>query len=116
MKKAILTSVLFSLFLIYLSAGATNDKIPKNDENTNFQGKVIDKQTGESLVGVVIEIDGTNIKAYSDLDGNYTINGLKDGKYTLTINYISYRKDIRVIEVKAKENKNINFLLEPVKN
>ena len=104
------------MFLIYFTASAINDKTPKNDENTNFQGKVIDKQTGEYLVGVVIEVGGTDIKAYSDLDGNYTINGLKDGKYTLTVNYISYRKDIRVIEVKAKENKNINILLEPVKN
>jgi hypothetical protein len=116
MKKAILKSLLFSLLLTYYSVNASNDNPPNNTVNTNFQGKVIDKQTGESLVGVVIEVNGTTIKVYSDLEGNYTINGLKAGKYTVVVNYISYRKDIREIEVKENENKNINILLEPVKN
>jgi len=116
MKKVILRTVLSSLLLIYFTAIATNDNPPKNEVNTNFQGKVIDKLTGESLVGVVIEISGTDIKVYSDLEGNYTINGLKTGQYTIIVNYISYRKDIRVLEIKENENKNINILLEPVKN
>lgn len=116
MKKAIFSTLLFSMFLVYFTANASNDNTPNIDANTNFQGKVIDKQTGESLAGVIIEVNGTEIKAYSDLEGNYTINGLKNGKYTLTVNYISYRKDIRTIEVKENENKNINILLEPVKN
>jgi hypothetical protein len=116
MKKAILKTLFFSLFLIYFAASASITNSPDNNVNTNFQGKVIDKQTGESLAGVVIEVNGTAIKAYSDLEGNYTINGLKAGKYTVVVNYISYRKDTREIEVKENENKNINILLEPVKN
>jgi len=116
MKKVIFTTILSSLLLIYFTVSATNENPPKNAVNINFQGKVIDNQTGESLAGVVIEVNGTDVKVYSDLEGNYTINGLKSGKYTIFVNYISYRKESREIEVKENENKNINILLVPVKN
>ena len=118
MKKAIFSVLLSSLMLIFVSFSSYSVNVPENDNSaeTNLQGKVIDKQTGESLAGVVIEVEGTNIKVYSDLDGNYTITGLKPGKYTININFISYKKDLKTIEVKDNENKNINILLEPVNN
>lgn len=114
MKKTIFTTLLYCLLLIFFTVNASNNKHGKNDINTNFQGKVIDKQTGESLVGVAIEVNGTKVKVYSDLEGKYTISGLKSGKYTLLINYISYRKEIRVIEVNENDNKTVNIFLEPV--
>jgi uncharacterized membrane protein len=114
MKKIILSSVFSILFLANFVVFATNDA--PVSANANLQGKVIDKQTGESLAGVVITVNGTNVKVYSDLDGNYSIKGLKPGKYTVIVNYISYRKDSREIEVKDNESKNINILLEPVKS
>jgi hypothetical protein len=113
--KKVLFSLLISTFLVFfVSFNTYSDSGSDHTSQISMQGKVIDKQTGESLAGVVIEVDGTDIKVYSDLEGNYTITGLKPGKYTIKINYISYKKDLKTIEIKDNESKNINILLEPV--
>lgn len=60
-------------------------------DHTGVSGKVIDKNTGESLAGAVILLKGTDIKTYTDLEGNFSIDNLQPGTYDLEISYISYQ-------------------------
>ena len=39
-----------------------------------IQGTIKDKNTLETLIGVVVQIEGTTLGATSDLDGNYKIS------------------------------------------
>ncbi len=55
-------------------------------------GHVIDKETEESLVGVSVIVQGTNWGAVTDIEGDYYINNLSPGKYTLVFSYIGYNK------------------------
>ncbi len=73
-------------------------------------GTVTDANTGESLVGVQVQLEGTNKKAYTDFDGNFSFEDLRPGEYNISANYISYEAkkvekqtiDIFSCEVKLK--------------
>ena len=96
MKK--LVSVLFVLMLsVSLFANIDGDV-----KTTKITGKVIDKITGEALVGVCVKIENTELSVYTDFDGNFEIKGLKPGNYNFTTNYISYSKSYH-------SNVNIDF-------
>ncbi|HPE43276.1 MAG TPA: carboxypeptidase-like regulatory domain-containing protein, partial [Bacteroidales bacterium] len=55
-------------------------------------GQVVDHQTGEALVGAVVEIENTDTKAYTDLEGHFTIENMQQGEYNVKVNYISYKE------------------------
>ncbi len=57
-----------------------------------IKGVIIDQKSKETLIGAVVTVDGTNVKAITNIDGNFQIDGLdKDKKYTLYINYVGYK-------------------------
>ena len=57
-----------------------------------IKGMVIDQKSKETLIGAVVTVDGTNVKAITNIDGNFQIDGLKKDKtYTLYINYVGYK-------------------------
>ena len=60
--------------LMTCSAGAFAQQI---------SGTVVDKKSNETLIGAVVAVEGSNAKAVTDADGNFELNGLKNGKYTL---------------------------------
>ena len=45
-----------------------------------IKGVVIDQKSKETLIGAVITVDGTNVKAITNIDGNFLIDGLKKDK------------------------------------
>src|SRR5574344_2839754 len=68
-----------------------------------IKGGVIDQKSKETLIGAVVTVDGTNVKAITNIDGNFQIDGLnKDKKYTLYINYIGYKTQ-KIDGVQAKD-------------
>lgn len=68
-----------------------------------IKGVVIDQKSKETLIGAVVTVDGTNVKAITNIDGNFQIDGLdKDKKYTLYINYIGYKTQ-KIDGVQAKD-------------
>lgn len=58
--------------------------------NETITGSVTDQTTGESLPGVNIIVDGTNIGVTTDVDGNYTID-VPDLDVTLIFSYVGYQ-------------------------
>jgi hypothetical protein len=64
---------------------------------------VIDQKSKETLIGAVITVDGTNVKAITNIDGNFQIDGLdKEKTYTLYINYVGYKTQ-KIDGVQAKD-------------
>lgn len=57
-------------------------------------GKVTDAETGEPLPGANIVIEGTNLGAASDLNGNYTILNVPPGVYSVRFRFIGYAEVI----------------------
>lgn len=111
--------VLFTLFLLALAnvwaeSNATNKAEKSNSENASVlqvKGTVQDITTGETLAGVEIKLEGTDLKTYTDLDGNFSISNVKPGEYKVTANYISYRKNTETLKVTTGSS--IRLKLQP---
>lgn len=77
-----------------------------------IRGKVTDATTGEELPGTNILIIGTSTGTTTDFDGNYSLNKLSAGNYTLKCSFISYQtKEIKNIKIENGEVKLINIKL-----
>lgn len=63
-------------------------------------GKVTDKQTGEELVGANIIVVGTSLGAATDVNGEYIINNVSAGLYTVKASYIGYQ-DVTVSNLRV---------------
>ena len=70
-------------------------------------GLVVDKLTNETLAGVVVTSNGQ--KVYTDLEGNFEIKNLCDGKCQLKISLISYED--QVIEVDTNHTNSLRIML-----
>jgi hypothetical protein len=92
-------------------ANATGDE--SNSARSTVKGIVIDQNSGESLAGAEICILGTDIKVYSDLDGNFEISNLTPGTYNIVISYISYNKSlVEDVKLSADCSKKLEVMLK----
>jgi len=91
MSTRILSSVL-AILLIALSAGnLLADEIPVG----TIKGKVIDAETRTPLPGVSVSILDTKNGSNSDLEGNFTINNVPVGNYSLRFNCIGFEPNVK---------------------
>ncbi|RRN77857.1 TonB-dependent receptor, partial [Pseudoxanthomonas sp. SGD-10] len=76
-------------------------------------GKVLDKQNGETLIGLSVGIDGTTKGVITDVQGAYVIAGLAPGKYTLNFRYLGYQtKQVTGVEVKSGQVVTLDVQME----
>ena len=103
MKKVIVLVVALCIGLTFTYA--ENDENNGNSAATiNMSGIVIDKNTGETLAGVMVSLDNTDKYVFSDFDGNFTFEDLKPAEYSLTFSLISYEKNEMKVDLnKSKE-------------
>jgi outer membrane cobalamin receptor len=84
-------------------------------QNTgSINGTVIDKQTQEALIGVTIRLEGSDLGATTDVDGNFRLTGIPPRSYNVTASYIGYTPLTKFNVVVTTGNANqINFQMEP---
>ena len=56
-----------------------------------LEGRVVDKDTKEALIGVSVVIVGTSQGAATDLDGKFQITNLESGTYDVRLSIIGYQ-------------------------
>jgi outer membrane receptor protein involved in Fe transport len=59
-----------------------------------LRGKIIDAETGESLIGATVVVTGSTKGTITDFDGNYTLAGLDPGISSITVQYVSYEPQV----------------------
>ncbi|MCF8241757.1 MAG: TonB-dependent receptor [Melioribacteraceae bacterium] len=93
MKKVLLFFIIIStpLFLFAQAKG-------------KIGGKIIDAATGESLPGVNVLVKGTYFGAASDFNGEFVIENVTEGSYTVEASLIGYRS-MQYTGVEVKPNK-----------
>ena len=57
----------------------------------SVSGKVMDKTKSEPLQNANVYINNSSKGTITDAHGNYTIGGLKPGKYELVVSYIGFQ-------------------------
>ncbi|MEY3236850.1 MAG: hypothetical protein RI883_951 [Bacteroidota bacterium] len=78
-------------------------------------GKVTDAVSGESIPGIKISIEGSEIKALSDLDGQFVFDEIKTGTYSISFSYNNYNtKIVTDVVVKNAEMTELVVAMEAV--
>lgn len=80
--RLILSSVMLLVLTSWVFAGETG----------KIAGTIKDQSTGERLPGINIIIQGTTLGAATDIDGNYIINNIPPGAYTVIVSGVGYQK------------------------
>lgn len=94
--------LLLALFPALLTAGTKG----------RIKGKVVDLQTGEPLIGANIIVMGTTIGAASDANGEYVLQNLDPGVYTVRASYLGYQTiTVSNVRVNADLTTSLDFQL-----
>ncbi len=105
------------IFLIVLSLSLPlliNSPVTSQSVKGKIAGRLVDAETGSPLIGANVIIQGTNLGAASDLDGNYLIHAVPPGSYTLVVMMMGYsRIVISDVVVTANQVTKINVSLKP---
>ena len=80
------------LFILSILLIVSADNFAQN--RSRIMGTVKDAKTGEALVGTNVIIEGLNLGAASDIDGNYFIINVPVGTYNLKVSMIGYKTQI----------------------
>ena len=84
------------------------------DNTGTLKGNVSDETNDETLIGATILIVGTYKATSSDFVGNYELEGIKSGDYSIKISYIGYAEKIfNGIRIEAGKDKILNVKLTP---
>jgi len=79
-------------------------------------GTIIEKETGEELIGANIVVEGTSTGTISDISGNYNLQ-LEEGTYTIVYSFVTFQKQIiSDIQVKSNQITKIDIALEEEKS
>lgn len=82
--------------------------------NGKIIGSVYDAETGEALIGVNVFIVGTTKGSATDIDGNFNIENVSLGTYTIKATYVSYAdKLIEEVLVTGNEATKLTLQLSP---
>src|SRR5437016_2581719 len=80
-------------------------------QSPSISGTVKDA-TGELLPGVTVLIEGTGKGAVSDFDGVYNLAFDEAGTYTISYNYIGFKKITESITLTAGQNMKRDVVME----
>ena len=80
-------------------------------QNGSISGTVNDAKTGEALIGAFVVIDSLKAGAITDSDGNYAIENLSAGTYTVTATYFGFHPVSKTIEVSGEQASSLAFEL-----
>ncbi len=65
----------------------------------SIKGHITDQATNESLPGAHIVINETYKIAVSDLQGNFSLNNVKKGSYTIKVSYLGFEDHIQELDL-----------------
>ena len=106
-KSIVMSRLKFILFIIALMS------ITSFAQTGQVAGKVVDAEFGDAVIGANILIEGTNMGAAADFDGNYVISNVPVGEYTVIFSSIGFAKSkVTNVIVKPGEITRINIVLQ----
>ncbi len=96
--------LLFQVFIILLTGIILQPQLYAQ-RSGSIEGRVTDAETGEFLPGANIFLEGTKIGVASDGNGNFRIENVPFGDYTLKVTYIGYKEYSKRVELTPSDAK-----------
>ena len=78
---------------------------------TQIRGRIIDARNGEALVGASIYVEQVKRGVVTDRKGDFHIDGLASGAYTVQFSYIGYEQHTENVVLAAGESKRLEIAL-----
>lgn len=80
---------------------------------STLSGYVKDLKTEEPLIGVTVQLEGTDLGAVTDINGYYQINNIEPTTYVVTASYVGFKQLSKYnIVIRSGGNPDLNFKLE----
>ncbi len=103
MFRKIFITVIFAMLVVSVASAQSTGRIA---------GKILDKTTGEPLIGANVLVVGTNFGAATDVNGYYVIANLNPGTYGVKASYVGYQSvTIENVMVVSGLTQEVNFKL-----
>ena len=81
-------------------------------QNGQIEGRIIDQDTGEPLIGANVMLEGEGIGTAADITGRYHMPSVPEGVYTVRAEYIGYHAEgVRNVAVISGQTTTIDFEL-----
>lgn len=101
-------------FVTLVLASLIGQSAQAQNTTGSISGTVVDSESGETLIGVNVVLEGTLKGTATDIDGKYTLKAVEPGTYTLVISYISFTTQrITGVEINAGESVQMDIILNP---
>lgn len=95
------------LLLICLLTGYVNVMFAQTGK---LMGKLTDKTNAETLIGATVTLEGTALGAVTNIDGDYQIDNIPAGTYTVKISFVGYSNEVLPgIVIKAHESTKLDY-------
>lgn len=110
MKKIVFISLILVASVNVFAKGSA--ELAKAEKSTAaIEGTVVDANTGESLVGVKVEVAGTVL--FTDFDGKFKLDKANSEELTLACSLVSYKNYNQKVELNGKA-KSLTIKLQEV--
>ncbi|MCH7397985.1 carboxypeptidase-like regulatory domain-containing protein [Belliella sp. DSM 107340] len=101
MNTKLLLTILLLLVSNYISA-----------QTGSIKGVVKDVNTGETIIGANVRLEGTDKGAATGLDGDFEISNVPAGSHTLIVSFITYSTQKVSVQVSAGNSKVVEISLD----
>lgn len=95
MKRIFIKYLVFMIPMLFGALSVMSQGVVK--------GVIVDSETGETLIGATVMIQGTSIGDATDLDGKFLIKTDKTGRQTLVFRSVGYLEMTKVVELNNTE-------------
>jgi iron complex outermembrane receptor protein len=76
----------------------------------SLHGKIQNAATGQPLAGATLEIKELNRFAVSDEAGNYVMDRLPAGNYSVKVRYLGFKEDLQTVSILETTERNFNLV------
>ncbi len=101
----------FRLWAIFALLGIS--QVSWGQTSYELRGKVLNAETGESLEGASIIVEGTRVGTQSLQNGEFVLTGISQSSIRLKVSYIGFQNLIRPIDLSKDNSKKLSLRLIP---
>jgi TonB-dependent starch-binding outer membrane protein SusC len=88
--RKLLKHITQMVFMLLLAMGPDQNVKAQNEELISIRGVVVDAETNQPIENVNILVQGTKSGTTSNMDGEFTIEDIPAGQYTIIFSHINY--------------------------
>lgn len=101
----------FLPFLMLLALLLSPVPVKAADPPGSLSGVITDKTDSETIIGASAMLENTTLGSASDIEGNYTIQGIPEGTYKLKVNAIGYTPFSQMVTISSGQTTTLNLQL-----